>query len=72
MTLLGFTADLTGISPANLHDDNGGTFANLAAFLAAVTPSSGTPPGTLVKVRGTVTGSAFATPPDEVEIEMED
>ncbi len=71
LTLLGFTADLTGISPANLHDDNGGTFANLAAFLAAITPASGTPPGTLVKVKGTVTGSAFATPPDEAEIEME-
>ena len=72
LTLLGFTADLTGISAANLHDDKGGTYANLAAFLAAITPSSGTPPGTLVKVKGTVTGSAFATPPDEVEIEMED
>jgi len=72
LTLLGFTADLTGISPANLHDDNNGTYANLAAFLAAITPSSSTPPGTLVKVKGVVTGSAFATPPDEVEIEMED
>jgi len=72
LTLLGFTADLTGISVANLSADDGGTFANLAAFLAAITPSGTTPPGTLVKVKGAVTGSAFATPPDEVEIEMED
>ncbi|GAB4246291.1 MAG: hypothetical protein OHK0028_24070 [Deltaproteobacteria bacterium] len=57
---------------ANLHDDNSGTFANLAAFLAAITPSSTTPPGTLVKVKGTVSGGAFATPPDEAEIEVED
>ncbi len=72
LTLLGFTADLTGISVSNLTADDGGTFANLAAFLAAITPSGSTPPGTLVKVKGTVTGSAFATPPDEAEIEMED
>ncbi len=72
LTLLGFTADLTGISVANLEVDDGGTFASLAAFLAAITPSSTTPPGTLVKVKGTVTGTAFATPPDEVEIEVED
>jgi len=72
LTLLGVTADLTGISASNLSDDNGGTFANLAAFLAAITPSGSTPPGTLVKVKGTVSGGTFVTPPDEVEIEMED
>lgn len=71
LTLLGITADLTGISVNNLKDNKGGTYANLAAFLAAITPSSSTPPGTLVKIKGTVSGSAFATPPDEAEIEME-
>jgi hypothetical protein len=72
LTLLGYTADLTGISVSNLKDSKSGTYATLAAFLAAITPSSSTPPGTLVKVKGTVTGSAFATPPNEVEIEFED
>jgi len=72
LTLLGFTADLTGISVSNLKDSKSGTYASVAAFLAAITPSSTTPPGTLVKVKGTVTGSAFATPPNEVEIEFED
>jgi hypothetical protein len=72
LTLLGFTADLTGISVNNLQDDRGGTYANLGAFLAAITPASATPPGTLVKVKGAVTGSAFVTPPDEAQIEFED
>jgi len=72
LTLLGFTADLTGISVSNLKDNRNGTYANLAAFLAAITPSSTTPPGTLVKVKGTVTGTSFTTPPDEAEIEFED
>ena len=71
LTLLGITADLTGISVSNLKDNKSGTYASVAAFLAAITPSSSTTPGTLVKVKGTVTGSAF-TPPDEAEIEFED
>jgi len=68
-TLLGFSVDLTGISPANLKDNQGGSYADVPAFLAAV---SATPPGTLLKVKGSVSGTSFATPPDEAEIQIED
>jgi hypothetical protein len=61
-----FTADLTGLTSAQLSDENG-PVASLTQFLAEVTPAPA-PGGTIVKVKGTVSGSTF-TSVDEAEIE---
>jgi hypothetical protein len=57
------TADLTGVT--QLSNEN--VAVNLAQFLAAVTPAPA-PGGTIVKVKGTVSGSTI-TAIDEAEIE---
>jgi len=59
-----FTADLTGVT--QLSDENGAV-ATLAQFLAEVTPAPA-PGGTIVKVKGTVSGSTI-TAIEEAEIE---
>ena len=59
-----FTADLTGV--VQLSDKNG-SVATLAQFLAEITPAPA-PGGTIVKVKGTVSGSTI-TSIDEAEIE---
>jgi hypothetical protein len=61
-----FTADLTGLTSAQLSDENG-PVATLAQFLTEVTPAPA-PGGTIVKVKGTVSGSTI-TGIDEAEIE---
>jgi hypothetical protein len=61
-----FTADLTGLGVSQLSDENG-PVATLAQFLAEVTPAPA-PGGTIVKVKGTVSGGTI-TAVDEAEIE---
>jgi hypothetical protein len=61
-----FAADLTGLTQTQLSDENG-PVATLAQFLTEVTPAPA-PGGTIVKVKGTVSGSTI-TGIDEAEIE---
>jgi hypothetical protein len=61
-----FAADLTGLTQTQLSDENG-PVATLAQFLSEVTPAPA-PGGTIVKVKGTVSGGTI-TAVDEAEIE---
>jgi hypothetical protein len=66
LTMLNISANLTGAT--QFQDANDQPLSGrLAAFLAAVTPASGSSPGTLVKVKGTFNSGTIAV--EEAELE---
>lgn len=65
LSLLGVNASLSGASVV-FRQSSGGPISE-AAFYAAVTPTVGTTPGTLVKVKGTFSGGTFAVSEAEIE-----
>jgi hypothetical protein len=63
LTILGVSVDLTTATAFEIE----GSAVTLAQFLAAVTPASGSTPGTLVQAQGSFSGGTFTA--EEAEIE---
>jgi hypothetical protein len=63
LTILGVSVDLTTATEFQIE----GSAVTLAQFLAAVTPASSSPPGTVVQAQGTFSGGIFTA--EEAEIE---